>query len=133
MQPDRRAATLRVLQRFGGTTGGVVVAYSVATLTPAFMRDQILFVSAFTLPFIWPLGFARNYGFGVILISIWILLLLDMALPADETIGALFTARLSDTAAGCALALFGNLLLRETQSLEEEETRETERAADGSP
>jgi len=115
MQPDRRAATLRVLQRFGGTTGGVVLAYVTAILTPAFMRNEILLVLALVLPFIWPLSFARNYGLGVIIISTWILLLLDMALPSDETIGSLFAARLADTAAGCALALLGNLLLRETQ------------------
>ena len=116
MQPDRRANTIRVMQRFLGTLAGVVAAFLLVLAVPVFARSHILLVLAVALPFFWPLGFDRNYGLGVAILSTWVLVLIDTALPPDELVGPLFLARLSNTSIGCALALAGSFVVYETNA-----------------
>ena len=120
MQPDRRANTVRALQRFIGTILGVVAAFAIVRLVPLELRPGVILVVLVVLPFLWPLGYERNYAAGVALISTWVLLLIALATsvgPAAMGEGSLpvFLARLSNTAIGCALALFGSLVVLETR------------------
>ena len=116
MQPDRRANTIRVMQRFLGTLAGVVAAFLIVLALPAAARGQALLVFVVVLPFLWPFGFDRNYGLGVAILSTWVLLLIDTALPPGELIAPLFVARLSNTSIGCALALAGSFVVYETDA-----------------
>ena len=110
MQPDRRAGLRRSLQRFVGTVAGVGAGFAIAAAAPEAHRLGFLLPLVFILPFFWPLGFARNFSIGVAIISVWILILLALALPRAMTF-ELFAARLLDTAIGCALALVATLVL----------------------
>lgn len=110
MQPGRRASAVRALQRFLGTLDGVVVAFLLAVILAGPTWRPVLIVGVLLIPFLWPLGFARNYGLGVAVISTWILLLLDLVLPGADDAHQLFAVRLWDTAAGCALAVLGTVL-----------------------
>jgi hypothetical protein len=116
MQPDRRANTVRVLQRFVGTILGVVAAFLINQAVPPPLRPAALFGLAIILPFLWPLGFERNYGFGVALLSAWVLLLINLALPQGEQVLPVFLTRLSDTAIGCAVALVGSFVVYESSN-----------------
>ena len=116
MQPDRRANTIRVAQRFLGTLAGVVAAFLVVLVVPASARSHALVLLAVALPFVWPLGFDRNYGLGVAILSTWVLVLIDIALPPGELVGPLFLARLSNTSIGCAMALAGSFVVYETNA-----------------
>jgi hypothetical protein len=116
MQPDRRANTVRVLQRFIGTILGVVGAFVVTLTIPTAARPTVFVTMALLLPFLWPLGFERNYGFGVALLSLWVLLLINFALPAGEMVVPVFLTRLSDTAIGCAVALAGSFVIYEADA-----------------
>ncbi len=116
MQPDRRANTIRAVQRFLGTLAGVVAAFLVVLIAPTAARSQTLLLLAVVLPFVWPLGFERNYAFGVAILSMWVLVLIDTALPPGEIAGPLFLARLSNTSIGCALALAGSFVVYETSA-----------------
>lgn len=118
MQPDRRANTVRVLQRFLGTIAGVVLAFLIVAALPPGERARGLLLAVVSLPFLWPLGFDRNYGLGVAILSTWVLLLIDTALPPGEFVGPLFLARLSNTAVGCAVALAGSFVVFEAQDEE---------------
>jgi len=118
MQPDRRASMVRALQRFIGTLLGVVMAFGVTQVLPVSIRTDGLMVLAVVLPFVWPLGFERNYGLGVAILSFWVLLLIDFALPPTDLVVPVFLARLSDTAIGCAVALAGGLVVFETREAE---------------
>ena len=115
MQPDRRANTVRVVQRFLGTIIGVVVAFVAVRALPGAVRPTGLLVLVLTLPFLWPLGFERNYGLGTAVLSAWVLILIDTALPTADLVTALFFARLSDTAMGCAIALAGSFAFFEAR------------------
>ena len=115
MQPDRRANTVRALQRFGGTIVGVVLAFALARALPAAVSPGLSLGTIVVLPFLWPLGFDRNYALGVALISTWVLLLINVALPVEDTVLPVFLARLSNTAIGCAVALLGSLVVDETR------------------
>ena len=115
MQPDRRANTVRVVQRFLGTVGGVVIAFAVAHAMPNPVRLQGLLALVVILPFLWPLGYDRNYALGVAVLSAWVLFLLDLALPSTEVATPLFLARLSDTSIGCAVALAGSFAVYEVR------------------
>ena len=114
MQPDRRANTVRVLQRFTGTILGVVMAFLINQAVPVALRPAALLTLAVVLPFLWPLGFERNYGLGVALLSAWVLILINFALPEGERVIPVFLTRLSDTAIGCAVALAGSFVVYET-------------------
>jgi len=116
MQPDRRANMVRVIQRLVGTILGVVLAFALVNSIPNAAQPTVLLGLALGLPFLWPFGFDRNYGFGVALLSFWILLLIDLASPPGDIIVPLFFARLSDTAIGCAVALAGSLFVFETRN-----------------
>lgn len=116
MQPDRRANTVRVAQRFLGTIAGVVFAFVAVRFLPEAIRFGGLLVLVLSLPFLWPLGFERNYGLGVAVLSAWVLILLDTALPDAGLISSLFRARLSDTAIGCVLALAGSFAFFEVRA-----------------
>lgn len=110
MQRGRRASVLRAVQRLIGTLIAVVIAFGIVhVLEPSVSRPEFL-VLIFVLPFAWPYGLTRNYGFGIILLSVWILLLIDLALPPDQVASEIFLARINDTAIGCALAVFGTIL-----------------------
>ena len=113
MQPDRRANTVRVLQRFLGTLFGVIGAFALVRLMPTAHRTQGLLGLIVILPFVWPLGFDRNYALGVAILSAWVLILIDATLPPSALIPPLFMARLSDTAMGCAIALVGSFVVYE--------------------
>jgi hypothetical protein len=115
MQPDRRANMVRVIQRLIGTILGVVLAFALVRAVPGAAQPALLLGLALSLPFLWPFGFDRNYGLGVALLSLWILLLIDLALPPADIVVPLFFARLSDTAIGCAVALGGSLFVFETR------------------
>jgi hypothetical protein len=115
MQPDRRANMVRVIQRLGGTILGVVLAFAIVHSLPTSMRPFVLFALAIGLPFLWPYGFDKNYGMGVALLSLWILLLIDIVVPPEDLAVPLFFARLADTAIGCAVALGGSLFVFETR------------------
>jgi hypothetical protein len=110
MQPDRAAGLRRSIQRLLGTLLGVALGFLIAAAAPEAYRLAVFLVFIFALPFVWPLGFARNYGIGVAILSAWILTLLDFALPRSLA-SELFLARLFDTAIGCALALAATVLL----------------------
>ena len=56
MQPDRRANTVRVAQRFVGTLAGVVAAFAVVRGAPEAWRSSDILVFVLVLPFLWPLG-----------------------------------------------------------------------------
>lgn len=114
MQPDRRANTVRVLQRFAGTMLGVVAAFIIDQALPIGVRPGAFLTLGVVLPFLWPLGFERNYGFGVALMSAWVLILINFALPQGEMVVPVFLARLSDTAIGCAVALAGSFVVYES-------------------
>ena len=116
MQPDRRANTVRVAQRFVGTLAGVVAAYAIVRGLPDTARSPGIFVFVLALPFFWPLGYDRNYALGVAILCTWVLLLIDSTLPPGELATPLFIARLSDTAIGCAIALAASLAVFETKS-----------------
>ena len=116
MQPDRRANTVRVLQRFLGTLAGVVLAFLIVLALPPAERARGLLLFVVVLPFLWPFGFDRNYGLGVAIVSAWVLLLIDTALPPGEGVAPLFLARLSNTAIGCAVALAGSFVVYEAQA-----------------
>lgn len=115
MQPDRRANTVRVAQRFVGTLAGVVFAFCAVRALPDALRARGLLTMVVTLPFLWPLGFDRNYALGTAMLSAWVLVLIDTALPSADLVTALFYARLSDTAIGCAVALAGSFVVIEAQ------------------
>lgn len=115
MQPDRRANMVRVIQRLTGTLLGVICAFGVVHSVPGSVLPGLLLIAVLALPFLWPFGFERNYGFGMAILSLWILLLIDSALPPGELAVPLFFARLSDTAIGCAMALAGSLFVFETR------------------
>jgi len=119
MLPDRRANMFRALQRFLGTIAGVLAAFAIVFILPDAMRFSVIVGLGLIAPFIWPLAYARNYALGVAVLSIWILLLLDLALPPDLSIGVIFAARLQDTAAGCVLALIGAFIFNEAEKAEE--------------
>ena len=125
MQPDRRANTVRVLQRFLGTLAGVVLAFLVVLVLPDAHRTRGLLVVVTALPFLWPLALDRNYGLGIAIMSTWVLLLIDTALPSGERIGPLFEARLANTAIGCVFALAGSFVVYEA--------READQAAAATP
>ena len=114
MHPDRRANTVRVAQRFIGTLAGVVAAFMVVRGLPDAVRQPGVLLFVLTLPFLWPLGYDRNYALGVAVLCAWVLLLIDTALPPGELATPLFLARLSDTAVGCAIALAASLVAIET-------------------
>ncbi len=114
MQPDRHINTVRAVQRFLGTIIGVVGAFLVTRVVPEPARPFVLVLLGVVLPFVWPLGFDRNYGLGIAIICTWVLLLINFALPTNEEVIPVFLARLSDTAIGCALALAGSLVVYET-------------------
>ena len=114
MQPDRRANTVRVLQRFIGTILGVVLAFLVTQVVPTPLERAAYLVLAVVLPFLWPLGFERNYGLGVAILCAWVLLLINFALPSVDVAIPVFLARLSDTAIGCAVALAGSFVVYES-------------------
>jgi uncharacterized membrane protein YccC len=114
MQPDHWASVRRALQRFAGTMAGVVLAFLIAIAAEPAGTMAVLIAPVLVLPFVWPLGFARNYAIGVALISTWILLLLDLAWGTPEAARALFVPRLADTALGCMLALVGILAVHLT-------------------
>ena len=118
MQPDRRANTVRVLQRFLGTLAGVVAAFLVAQSLPEGHREEGLVALILVLPFFWPLGYDRNYGLGVAVLSAWVLLMIDSVLPSTEVATPLFLTRLSDTAIGCAIALVGSFAVFEDEEAE---------------
>ena len=113
MQPDRRANTVRVVQRFIGTLAGVVMAFATVSVIPDAAHGPAFVALIMALPFAWPFGFDRNYGLGVAIVSTWVLLLIDSALPSGEPATPLFLARLSDTAIGCAIALAGSFAVFE--------------------
>ncbi len=115
MQPDRRANTVRVVQRFLGTLCGVILAFVIVQGTPVIAREKMLLLLAVTLPFFWPLGYERNYGLGTAILSTWVLILIDAALPNNALVAPLFLARLSDTSIGCAVALVGSFAVWETR------------------
>ena len=115
MQPDRRANTVRVVQRFLGTLCGVVLAFVIVRSTPFAARERVLLMLIVTLPFCWPLGYERNYALGTAILSTWVLVLIDTALPRAELVAPLFLARLADTSLGCAVALIGSLAVYETR------------------
>ena len=115
MQPDRRANAVRVVQRFFGTICGVVLAFLLVQGAPVVSRETILLLLVVALPFVWPLGYERNYGLGTAILSAWILLLIDTALPSEKLVIPLFFARLSDTAIGCAVALAGGFVVLEAR------------------
>ena len=117
MQPDRRANTVRVVQRFLGTIAGVIFAFVAVRILPDAARPIGLLTLVLTLPFLWPLGFERNYGLGTTVLSAWVLILIDTALPSADLVTALFRARLSDTAIGCAIALAGSVALFEVRKI----------------
>ncbi len=117
MQPDRRANTVRVAQRFLGTIAGVVAAFVAVRALPDAVRPTGLLALVMTLPFLWPLGYERNYGLGTAALSAWVLLLIDTALPDADLVTALFRARLSDTAIGCAIALAGSFAFFEAREI----------------
>lgn len=119
MQPDRRANTIRVAQRMLGTIAGVVLAFAAVRALPDAVRSTGLVALALALPFLWPLGFERNYGLGTAVLSAWVLILIDTALPNADLVTALFRARLTDTAIGCALALAGSVAVFEVREVEE--------------
>ena len=119
MQPDRRANTVRVLQRFLGTLAGVVLAFLVVLVLPDAHRARGLLVVVTALPFLWPLALDRNYGLGIAVMSTWVLLLIDTALPSGGEIGTLFEARLANTAIGCAFALAGSFVVYEAREAEQ--------------
>ena len=114
MQPDRRANTVRVIQRFSGTILGVVVAFLINQAVPLGMHPGAFLMLGVILPFLWPLAFERNYGLGVALLSAWVLILINFALPEGEMVIPVFLARLSDTAIGCAVALAGSFVVYES-------------------
>ena len=115
MQPDRRANTVRVAQRFLGTIAGVVFAFVAVRALPDAVRPGALLVVVLMLPFLWPLGFERNYALGVAVLSAWVLILIDTTLPTADLVAALFRARLSDTAIGCTIALVGSFAFFEVR------------------
>jgi hypothetical protein len=115
MQPDRRANMVRVIQRLIGTILGVILAFALVQSLPGAARPALLFSLAVCLPFLWPFGFDKNYGLGVALLSLWILLLIDLVSPPANVVVPLFFARLADTAIGCAVALAGSLFVFETR------------------
>ena len=115
MQPDRRANTVRVVQRFLGTIAGVLAAFVAVRALPAPARPGGLLALVLALPFVWPLGYERNYGLGTAVLSAWVLILIDTALPSADLVAALFRARLSDTAIGCAIALAGSFAFFEVR------------------
>lgn len=117
MQPDRRANTVRVAQRFLGTIAGVVFAFVTVRSLPDIARPSGLLVLVLALPFLWPLGFERNYGLGIAVLSAWVLILIDTALPSADLVTALFRARLSDTAIGCTIALAGSFAFFEVKDI----------------
>lgn len=110
MQPGRRASALRAVQRFLGTLDGVVVAFLLALLLGGSTWKPALVLGIVLLPFLWPLGFIRNYGVGVAVISTWIMILLDLILPSTDETTSLFLARVVDTALGCGLSVLGTML-----------------------
>ena len=116
MQPDRRANTVRVVQRFLGTIAGVVFAFVTVRIVPDAMRPGALLLLVLALPFVWPLGYERNYGLGTAVLSAWVLILIDTAVPSADLVAALFRARLSDTAIGCAIALAGSFAFFEVRA-----------------
>ncbi len=122
MQSDRRANTVRVVQRFLGTLAGVVAAFAIVQALPDAAKSQSLLALAVTLPFVWPLGFDRNYALGVAILCTWVLLLIDTALPRSDLVTPLFLARLSDTAIGCAVALVGSFAVFEVGTETAEQT-----------
>jgi hypothetical protein len=107
MQPDRWASVSRAAQRFAGTMAGVVVAFGIAVVAGPLGGNAVLIAPILLLPFLWPLGFARNYAIGVALLSTWVLLLLDLAWGTPDAARTLFLPRLVDTALGCMLAVAG--------------------------
>ncbi len=115
MQPDRRANTVRVLQRFVGTLLGVIFAFAIVRVLPTTAREPVLLSLVVVLPFLWPFGFDQNYGLGVAILSTWVLLLIDTALPSAALVTPLFFIRLSDTALGCAVALAGSFVVYEVE------------------
>ena len=115
MQPDRRANTVRVAQRFIGTFGGVVLAFAIVRIIPDAVRYPALIGLILVLPFLWPFGFDRNYALGVAVVCTWVLVLIDLALPSSDLATPLFLARLSDTAIGCAVALVGSFVAAEVK------------------
>jgi hypothetical protein len=119
MQPDRRTNMFRALQRFLGTIIGVLAAFAIVLILPEGTRFSVIVVFGLITPFIWPLAYARNYALGVSVLSLWILLLLDLALPPSLSIGVIFTARLQDTAVGCVLALIGAFIYNESEKAEQ--------------
>lgn len=127
MQPGRRASMVRAMQRFLGTMSGVIAAFALSAITADTWQHELFIALAILIPFFWPLAFARNYGLGVAILSAWILILLDLALPPQMSASALFMARLVDTAIGCALAMAANLVIEETAEAE----KQGEIAADG--
>jgi hypothetical protein len=110
MQPGRRASALKAVQRFLGTLDGVILAFLLALVLAGPTWKPALGAGIVLLPFIWPLGFVRNYGLGVVVISTWIMILLDLILPSGDEATSLFVARVMDTALGCALAVAGTIL-----------------------
>jgi hypothetical protein len=110
MQRGRRASVLRAIQRLLGTVIGVILAYVIVTLVDPTTERPEFVALILILPFLWPFGLTRNYGFGIMLLSIWVLLLIDLALPPWEAANDIFRARLTDTAIGCALAVIGTIL-----------------------
>lgn len=118
MQPDRRANFVRSWQRFIGTLAGVVAAFLVVHALPDGARSAGLVGLGMALPFVWPLGFERNYALGVAILSCWVLLLIDTELPSTDLAAQLFLARLSDTTLGCIIALCGSLAVAKVEEAE---------------
>jgi hypothetical protein len=110
MQRERRASLLRAVQRLLGTLVGVILAYLVVLVLDPVALPPAFLILVLALPFLWPLGLARNYGLAVVLLSMWVLLLIDLVLPPGETPAGILLARLSDTAIGCGLAMGGTIL-----------------------
>lgn len=108
MQPGSDASVSKAVQRFVGTVGGVAAAFLLTMATRGPHAAVVLAVIV-VLPFLWPAAYARNFTLGVAILSTWILLLINIALPPSQT-GQVFEARFYDTAIGCAFAILGTLV-----------------------
>jgi uncharacterized membrane protein YccC len=105
LKPDFGSVFARAVQRAVGTVLGVLLGAAVLALDP---RGWLLVGLMAVFAALLPIGQARNYGLFSIFVTPLVIVQLDLAQAGSWS---LVTARLIDTATGCAIVLvFGYLL-----------------------
>ena len=108
MRPEGMVSLKQVVRYMVGTIAGVPVATLLAQLSSNYMLAQIAFaaiVAAFGR-----LGFALNAALGYMAFTVFVILVVELAVESSVPPSTLVLERLYDVSIGCLIALVGTLI-----------------------